>query len=101
MRVLITGNRGYLGPIVVEAVRAAGHDVAGLDSGLFAGCELEPAPTVPTLDRALRDVQMDDLRGFDAIIPRANLSNDPLGMLDADLTREINVDATIRLAYLA
>jgi len=101
MRVLITGNRGYLGPIVVEAVRAAGHDVAGLDSGLFAGCALEPAPTVPTLDRDLRDVQIDDLSGFDAIIHLANLSNDPLGMLDADLTREINVDATVRLALLA
>ncbi|MGH2354706.1 MAG: NAD-dependent epimerase/dehydratase family protein, partial [Chloroflexota bacterium] len=101
MRVVVTGHLGYIGPVLVSALQDAGHDVAGLDSGLFASCALEPDPPVPTIDRDLRDVSVADLRGFDAVIHLAALSNDPLGFLDPALTREINVDATIRLATLA
>lgn len=101
MLVLVTGHRGYIGPVVLEALLAAGHEVVGLDSGLFEGCELEAATSVPTIWRDLRDVSLDDVRGVDAIVHLANLSNDPLGTLDPKLTLAVNVDATVRLAELA
>ncbi len=101
MRVLVTGNLGYIGPAVVSALREAQHDIVGMDCGLYRGCQLEDGPAVTTIQRDLRDVTLDDLRGFDAIIHLAALSNDPIGALDASLTREINVDATLRLAQRA
>jgi len=101
MRVLLTGNRGYIGPAMTDALLAAGHTVVGLDSGLFDDCRLEPYADAPTIVRDLRDVTVDDLRGFDAVVHLANLSNDPLGTLDPALTYAINVEATVRLAELA
>jgi nucleoside-diphosphate-sugar epimerase len=102
MRVLITGNKGYIGPAMTSVLREARHEVAGLDSGLFDECQLEPdTNTAPTLTCDVRAVSVSDLRGFDAIVHLANLSNDPLGTLDARLTHEINVEATVRLARLA
>jgi len=101
VHVLLTGNRGYVGPVVTEALMAAGHSVVGLDSGLFEDCNLEPCADAPTIRRDLRDVSIDDVRGFDAIVHLANLSNDPLGKLDPTLTQAINVEATVRLAQLA
>ena len=69
----------------------------GLSEIAVEGC----AEDTPTRTRDLRDVTLDDLRGFDAVVHLANLSNDPLGTLDPALTYEINVDATVRLARLA
>jgi nucleoside-diphosphate-sugar epimerase len=101
MHVLISGHLGYIGPAMVRALQDASHTVAGLDTGLFEGCQLENSLPIPTIARDLRDVTLDDLRGFDAIVHLANLSNDPLGALDPALTHDINVDATVRLAELA
>ncbi len=101
MRVLVTGNLGYIGPAVVSALWEAHHDVVGIDCGLYRGCQLEDGPAVATMQRDLRDVTVDELRGFDAIIHLAGLSNDPIGALDSTLTQEINVDTTLRLARLA
>ena len=101
MHVLITGHLGYIGPAMIRALQAASHTVAGLDSGLFDGCQLEAPAVIPSRVCDLRDVSIDDLRGFDAIVHLANLSNDPLGTLDPALTHAINVDATVRLARLA
>ncbi len=57
MRVLVTGHEGYLGSVLVPRLTAAGHEVIGLDTGLFADCTLGPAPEpVPTLRVDLRDV---------------------------------------------
>ncbi|MBT0566272.1 NAD(P)-dependent oxidoreductase [Williamsia sp. CHRR-6] len=102
MKVLITGHLGYLGTVMVPLVAAAGHEVVGLDSGLFADCILGPAPTdPPSIDTDLRDVTVDQLRGFDAVIHLAALSNDPLGALDPQITYDINHHASVRLARLA
>ena len=101
MRVLVTGHRGYIGPVVVSHLLAAGHEVVGLDSGLFDERHLEPATPIPSLVRDLRDVQPQDLAGIDAVVHLAGLSNDPLGSLDPGLTFDINADATVRLAEVA
>lgn len=82
MKVLITGHQGYLGTVMSQMVAEAGHDVVGLDSGLFADCVLGPELIEPpSLAVDLRDVTVDQLAGFDAVIHLAALSNDPLGAL--------------------
>jgi nucleoside-diphosphate-sugar epimerase len=83
-------------------LRAAGHEVLGLDSGLFAGCVLGPRPDDPPGEPVdLRDVTPDRLAGVDAIVHLAALSNDPLGSLAPELTYEINHTASVQLAKLA
>jgi nucleoside-diphosphate-sugar epimerase len=102
MRVLLTGHQGYLGTVMAPVLTAAGHDVVGLDSGLFADCVLGPQPAdPPTLAIDLRDVTAEQLAGFDAVIHLAALSNDPLGSLEPDITYAINHRASTRLAELA
>ncbi|MEW2283259.1 SDR family oxidoreductase [Streptomyces sp. NPDC047841] len=102
MRVLLTGHQGYLGTVMAPVLTAAGHEVVGLDSGLFADCVLGPAPADPPGHRVdLRDVTADHLTGVDAVIHLAALSNDPLGSLAPELTYDINHHASVRLARLA
>lgn len=101
MRVLVTGNLGYIGAVLVPELTSAGHDVVGLDSGLFAGGAVERVAEVPTIARDVRDIAPGDVHGFDAIIHLAGLSNDPLGLLDPALTHEINGASTVRLARIA
>lgn len=102
MRVLVTGHQGYLGTVMVPQLVAAGHDVVGLDSGLFADCVLGARPTDPeTLAVDLRDLTVEHLTGFDAVIHLAALSNDPLGALAPEITYDINHHASVRLAALA
>ncbi|AWT56798.1 NAD-dependent epimerase/dehydratase family protein [Mycolicibacterium smegmatis] len=102
MRVLVTGHQGYLGTVMVPALQAAGHDVLGLDSGLFADCVLGAAPKDPPGVRVdLRDVTVDCLEGFEAVVHLAALSNDPLGALAPQITYDINHHASVRLARLA
>ena len=102
MRVLLTGHEGYIGTVLAPILSAAGHEVVGLDSLLFATCTFGDEPTpVPTHEMDLRDATPDVLAGVDAVVHLANLSNDPLGNLHPGLTHAVNVDATVRLARLA
>lgn len=102
MRVLLTGHQGYLGTVMAPVLVTAGHDVVGLDSGLFADCVLGPAPDdPPTMPVDVRDVTPEQLAGFDAVIHLAALSNDPLGSLAPEITFDINLHASMRLAGLA
>lgn len=102
MRVLLTGHTGYLGTVMAPLLRADGHDVVGLDTGLFAGCVLGPAPDDPPgLAVDLRDVTAQQLAGFDAVIHLAALSNDPLGEVEPQVTYDINHHASTRLARAA
>lgn len=102
MRVLLTGHQGYLGSVMAPVLRAAGHEVVGLDSGLFANCVLGPRPQDPPGARVdLRDVTGDRLAGVDAVVHLAALSNDPLGSLEPELTYQINHAASVQLAKLA
>jgi nucleoside-diphosphate-sugar epimerase len=101
MRLLVTGHLGYIGTVMVPMLQAEGYDVVGLDSDLFERCTFgDPPQTLPEIKKDLRDVQLSDVRGFDAVIHLAALSNDPLGDLDPDLTYDINHKASVRLAEL-
>jgi nucleoside-diphosphate-sugar epimerase len=103
MRILVTGHKGYIGTILTPMLLSDGHEVVGLDSDLFAACTFgsQPISDVPEFRKDIRDVQVDDLHGFDAVIHLAGLSNDPLGDLNPRLTYEINWAASVRLAKLA
>jgi nucleoside-diphosphate-sugar epimerase len=102
MRVLVAGDRGYIGVVLVPFLRAAGHEVDGLDVGLYEGCDLGPAPGdagTRTLD--MRDVTAGPLAGYDAVLCLAALSNDPLGDLNPAATYSVNLDGTLQLARAA
>ncbi len=102
MKILITGHKGYIGPIMVPMMIAEGHEVVGLDSDIFAECAFgEPSIEVPEIKKDIRDVEPRDLEGFEAVIHLAGLSNDPIGNLNPELTYDINHRASVRLAELA
>jgi nucleoside-diphosphate-sugar epimerase len=102
MRLLVTGHLGYIGAEMVPRLLADGHDVVGLDVGYFDGCDFAAQPVeIPELRLDLRDVEPDHLEGFEAVIHLAALSNDPLGDLNPDLTYDINLRGSVRLASAA
>lgn len=102
MRVLLTGHEGYIGTVMAPMLLQAQHEVVGLDSNLFERCTFGEEPRkIPSINKDVRDVELRDLEGFDAIIHLAGLSNDPLGDLNPTLTYEINHLASVRLATLA
>lgn len=93
---------GYIGTVLTRMLLAAGHEVVGLDADLFRRCTFCDGITpVPTIIKDLRDIVPADLRGFEAVIHLAALSNDPLSNLDPGLTEDINWHASVRLAQLA
>jgi nucleoside-diphosphate-sugar epimerase len=103
MRVLVAGDRGYIGAVLVPFLRASGHEVGGLDLGLYEGCDLGPAPdgTPQPPGRDMRDATPADLAGYDAVLCLAALSNDPVGDLSPDATYSVNLDGTLTLARAA
>jgi nucleoside-diphosphate-sugar epimerase len=101
-RVLMTGNNGYIGSVMAPMFRAAGLDVVGLDTKYFGECTLTADDgSIQTRRTDIRDLQLADLEGFDAIVHLAALSNDPIGNLNERWTAAINDDASVRLATLA
>lgn len=108
MRILITGNLGYIGPVVAAHFRKRWPNafLAGFDTGFFGGCQLglTPAP-----ERYLDVQHYGDLRkfpeellaGFDAIVHLAAISNDPMGKAFEAVTDEINHQVSVRLAKAA
>ncbi len=83
MKILLTGHKGYIGAAAAPLLRAAGHEVSGLDTDLYQGCDFgDELEAIPELRKDLRDLTPSDLEGFDAIVHMGALSNDPLGNLD-------------------
>ncbi|MFP5285116.1 MAG: NAD-dependent epimerase/dehydratase family protein [Thermoanaerobaculia bacterium] len=103
MRVLVTGHNGYIGSVMVPLLQSAGHEVFGFDADFFEPCRLagQKAVEIPSLRKDLRDAELRDVQGFEAVIHLAGLSNDPLGNLDSSLTFDINDAASIHFARLA
>ncbi len=103
MKVLVAGDRGYIGAVLVPFLRSAGHSVEGLDIDLYEGCDLGPGPehtdNRPKLD--IRDVDPRHCIGYDAVVCLAALSNDPVGQLNPAATYSINLEGTVRLGRAA
>jgi nucleoside-diphosphate-sugar epimerase len=102
MRVLVAGDRGYIGSVLLPFLRAAGHQARGLDLGLYEGCDFGPGPE----DAAgrpcdIRDAGIGLLADYDAVVCLAALSNDPLGNLNPAATYSVNLDGTLALARAA
>ncbi len=107
MKVLLTGHLGYIGTVLAPQLLARGHEVAGLDSDLFAACtfmgKTTPLPLAGSdVREAIDDARFHErLEGLDAVIHLAGLSNDPLGAFRPSVTSEVNAKASIRLAQHA
>ena len=102
MRVLVTGHDGYIGSVLAPMLCEARHDVVGLDTFFYEGCDFGEAPRLePALRLDIRDVGPGRLEGFDAVVHLAALSNDPLGDLDPAWTYAINFEGTTSLARAA
>ena len=102
MKILLTGHTGYIGAVAGPVLVSEGHQVIGLDTDLFAGCEFgELSTEIPEIQKDVRDLTKADLEGFDAVVHLAALSNDLLGDIDPNLTYEINHLASVRLAKVA
>src|SRR6266403_207821 len=103
MRVFVTGTEGYLGSLLAPELVRRGYEVIGLDTGyykermLYRNGEITPL----TLAKDLRHLEADDLKGIDAIVHMAELSNDPAGQLAPHITYEINHKGSVRLAELS
>ena len=102
MKIMVTGDRGYIGSILAPILINKKYRVIGYDSGYFADNLLESYnQDYPKITKDIRDVVQDDLEGVDGIIHLAGLSNDPLGEFSPKLTDDINYVGTIRLAEMA
>ena len=106
MKLLVTGVEGYIGCLLAPLLQSRGHEVLGLDTGyyrdgwLFSDRKLVPGfPRF--INRDIRQIDAEDLRGIDAVVHLAELSNDPLGDNNPEVTFQINHLASVRLAELA
>jgi nucleoside-diphosphate-sugar epimerase len=103
VKVLLTGADGYIGVRMGDVLLNAGHDVTGLDTGfhrvgwLYNSDDRRPQ----MLTKDTRAITVDDLAGYDAVVHLAELSNDPVGELNQDVTYKINHHGTVALARAA
>jgi nucleoside-diphosphate-sugar epimerase len=102
MRVLVAGDRGYLGAVVVPFLQRSGHTVVGLDAGWYDGCDFGPVPAgYEQRTGDIRDVRPDDLAGLDAVVNLAAISNDPVGHLNPEATYSVNARGAVHLGRAA
>lgn len=103
MKILITGTEGYLGSLLAPFLMDRGYEVTGVDTGFYkTGCLYHASGNTPaTIAKDIRRLTLDDLREHDAVVHMAELSNDPLGELDPNITYEINHKGTLHLAHTA
>jgi len=106
MKLLIVGHRGYIGPVLANHLKESSSDweVHGIDSNWFMGSDATPFPKDAFASETLkdtRDLTAEDLKGFDAVVQLAAVSNDPIGKEFENATMSINAEAAIKVAGLA
>jgi nucleoside-diphosphate-sugar epimerase len=106
MRILLTGVDGYIGVRLTPILLAEGHAVTGIDTGYYRDGWLytsrnEQPRTVATINKDIRRIEPRDLEGLDAVVHLAELSNDPLGENNPQLTYQINHEGSVSLAKMA
>jgi nucleoside-diphosphate-sugar epimerase len=102
MKVLVDGDRGYIGAVLVPVLMEAGHEVVGLDAGWYDGCDFGPVPTgYESRTGDIRDQKPEDLVGFDAVVHLAAISNDPVGHLNPEATYSVNAYGAAHMAEAA
>lgn len=102
MKVLITGDKGYIGSVLTNYLSKSHFDILGFDIGFFENCNISKTfNEYKSIKKDIRDFNADDLNNVSAIVHLAALSNDPLGELKSGITEEINRDAAIRVAKIA
>lgn len=102
MTILVTGNKGYIGSVLTDMLLGMGYEAIGYDTDYYRGCGVGKAPqSIRQITKDVRDVVKDDLKGIDAIIHLAALSNDPLGELTPGVTESINYEGTVQFAKAA
>ena len=102
MKILVDGDRGYVGAVLVPHLQEAGHEVVGLDVGWYDGCDFGRPPTgYEQRTGDIRDARPEDLRGFDAVVHLAAISNDPIGHLNPEATYAVNAHGAVHLAAAA
>ena len=102
MKVLVTGHLGYIGTILVPMLLQEGYEVVGMDSDLYRASTFgEGMVDVPNLQKDIRDAEIGDFDGCDAVLHLAGLSNDPLDSIDPELTLDINYRGSVHVASLA
>ena len=108
MKILITGNMGYIGPCLVSHLRTSfpNATLIGLDMGYFATC-LSNSEILPECKTDIqyfgdvRKIQRAILEGVDAIVHLSAISNDPMGKTFETVTMDINYRASVELAKKA
>jgi len=99
---MVTGNLGYIGSVLVPMLNMKNYHTVGYDTGYFSDNILGDNPKdIQTINKDIREVNIQDLNGINGIIHLAGLSNDPLGELSPEFTYGINLMATVKLAKLA
>ena len=108
MKILVTGNLGYVGPSVMLQLRRSYPSayLVGMDLGFFAHCftgvQVSPESILDhQIYKDVRDVNQDDFEGFDTVVHLAAISNDPMGKEFETVTNEINYQSSIKIANLA
>ncbi len=100
MRVLVAGTDGYIGTVLAPLLVDRGHEVVGLDTGFYRDGWFFDSPPVSftRINKDVRCVTVDDVRGYDAVVHLAELSNDPLGEHDPAVTFQINHQGSVDFA---
>jgi nucleoside-diphosphate-sugar epimerase len=100
MRIIYTGADGYIGAVLGPMLLERGYDVTGVDTGFYRrGWLFDDGRTRPmVISRDVRHLKVSDLRGVDAVVHLAELSNDPLGENDPEITMEINHRGSVDFA---
>lgn len=107
-KILIIGNLGYVGPVLVRHIRQRDQkaEIAGFDTGFFANCCLDPYELSDQfLDLQIygdvRNITLDQLQGYELVVYLAAISNDPMGNAFEKATLEINKDSALQAAKMA